>query len=141
LASRPDARDKWEVTLTADLRRTLDALRAIGPEDAAELARLFEGAGRLADLNPHVDRPPELATLSDRLRGFWDLRDSVGTFLHFRKPIGTWINDDLRYPQLRCSGACFRPKPRPLFLLMVLGYLARDGCRGRKGARRDSVTR
>ncbi len=121
-----DARDRWEVTLTADLRRTQDALRATGPEDADELARLFEGAGLIADLNPHVDRPPELATLSDRLRSVWDLRDSVGTFLHFRKPLGTWINDDLKTPRLREVFRRLLPAETPtLFLLLILGYLAR----------------
>ena len=120
------ARDKSEVTLTADLRRTRDALRAIGPEDADELARLFEAASLMADMNPHVDRPPELATLSDRLRSFWDLRDSVGTLLHFRRPLGTWIDDDLRNPRLRALFGRLLPAETPtLFLLMVLGYLAR----------------
>jgi phytoene desaturase len=120
------AREKWEATLTADLRRTQDALRAIGPEDADELARVFEGADLVADLDPHVDRPPELATLSDRLRSFWDLRGSVGTMLHFRKPMATWINDDLKSPRLRSIFRRQMPPETPtLFLLMVLGYLAR----------------
>jgi phytoene dehydrogenase-like protein len=128
------ARDHWEVTLTADLQRTQDALRAIGPEDTDELARLFEGASRMADLNPHVDRPPELATLSDRLRSVWDLRDHVGTFLHFRKPLGVWINDDLKSPQLRGLFQRLLPAETPtLFLLMVLGYLARGWLSRPKG--------
>ena len=38
-----NAGDKWEVTLTADLRRAQDALRAIGPEDADELASPVRG--------------------------------------------------------------------------------------------------
>jgi phytoene dehydrogenase-like protein len=120
-----DARDHWEVTLTADLQRAQSALRAIGPEDADELARLFEGAGVIAELNPHVDQPPELASLSDQLRSVWEMRDSVGTFLHFRKPLGTWIND-LRSPRLRALFRRLLPADTPtLFLLMVLGYLAR----------------
>ncbi len=121
-----NARDKWDVTFTADLRHVQDALCAIGPEDADELARLVEAAGFMADLDPHVDRPPELATLSDRLRSLWDLRNSVGTLLHFRKPLGTWINDDLKSPRLRALFRRLLPAETPtLFLLLVLGYLAR----------------
>ena len=114
------------MTLRADLRRTEDALRAIGPEDADELARLFEGAERVADLNPHVDQPAELATTGDRLRSIWDLRHGAGTFLHFSKPLGRWITEDLRNPRLRALFRRQLPAETPiLFLLLVLGYLSR----------------
>jgi phytoene dehydrogenase-like protein len=120
------ARDKWSVTLAADLRRTQEDLRAIGPEDADELARLVESSGAVADMNPHVDRPPELATLTDRLRSLWELRDDVGTIAHFRRPVTTWVNDDLKSPKLRELFRRLLPPETPvLFLVLVLGYLAR----------------
>lgn len=121
-----DARRKWEVTLAADLQRTHDALRAIGPEDGDELARVFEAVSRIADLDPHVDRPPELATLSERLRGVWELRESFGAMVHFRKPLASWIEEDLKNPQLQALfRLLFPPETPTLFLLMVLGYLSR----------------
>jgi phytoene dehydrogenase-like protein len=47
-------------------------------------------------------------------------------FAHFRKPVGKWINEDLKSPRLRAVFARLMPPEAPtLFLLMVLGYLAR----------------
>ncbi len=80
----------------------------------------------MADLNPHVDRPPELATVGNRLRSFWEMKDSIGTFIHFRKPLEHWINDDLKSPQLQALFRRLLPAETPtLFLLIVLGYLER----------------
>jgi len=125
-ATYRDARGGWEVTLAADLQRTHEALRAIGPEDADELARLFEAVGLIADLDPHVDRPPELTTLTERLRGIWELRESLGAVVHFRRPLAAWIQADLKSPRLRAVFQRLLPPETPtLFLLMVLGYLSR----------------
>ena len=125
-ATYRDARGQWEVTIAADLQRTHDALRAIGPEDADELARLFEAVGAIADLDRHVDRPPELTTLTERLRGVWELRDSLGAVVHFRKPLAAWTDTELKSPRLRAVFRRLLPPETPtLALLMVLGYLAR----------------
>ena len=120
------ARDRWQVTLLADLGQTADALRAIAPEDASEIARLVDGAHHVADLNPAVDRPPELAGVTDRLRDLWHLRHDVGTLAHFRKPIRAWTDDQLKNARLRRLFLRLAPAETPtLFLLMVLGYLER----------------
>jgi phytoene dehydrogenase-like protein len=120
------ARDGWAVVLHRDLRRTAETLRALAPEDADEVARLVEGAEHIADLDPHVDRPPELASLSDRLRDIWQLRHDVGTFVHFRAPLGTWLEEHLKNQRLRGFFSRLMPREAPtLFLLFMLGYLSR----------------
>src|SRR5579871_4169212 len=119
-------RDHWQVTLEADLQRTQEALRTIGPSDADELARLMEGAGLMAELDPHVDRPPELTDLADRLRSVWELRTDVKVFVHFHKPLAKWTSENLKSPRLRALFGRLLPAETPaLFLLMVLGYLSR----------------
>jgi len=125
-ATYRDAHGQWEVTLTADLQALHDALRAIGPEDADELARVFEAAALIADLDPHVDRAPELTTWTERLRDIWGLRGSFGAVVHFRKPLASWIQDDLKSPRLQAIFRRLLPAETPtLFLVMVLGYLSR----------------
>ena len=120
------ARDGWQVTLHSDLRRTEAAFCELAPEDADELSRFFEGASHIADLDPHVDRPPELASVSDRVQDIWRLRHDVGTFVHFRKPVGAWLNEHLRSPRLRGVFSRLIPAEAPtLFLLFMLGYLGR----------------
>jgi phytoene dehydrogenase-like protein len=120
------ARDGWEVALCRDLPQTADALRAIAPEDADELARLVEGAAHIADLDPHLDRPPELASVSDRLQDVWRLRHDVGTFVHFREPVGRWLDGHLKSPRSRAFFSRLLPQEAPtLFLLFMLGYLSR----------------
>jgi phytoene dehydrogenase-like protein len=120
------ARDKWHATLQRDLRKTEEALRALAPEDAGELARLVDGAHQIADLDPHVDRPPESAGVRDRLLDAWQLRRDVSTFVHFRKPLGAWLNGHLKSPRLRGLFSRLLPPEAPtLFLLFMLGYLAR----------------
>ncbi len=119
------AREGWQVSLQRDLRRTLDALRNIAPEDGPEIRRLIEGAERFGAA-PSTERPPELASVSDRLSELWRLRHELGDFVHFRKPLGTWVNDHLKNARLR--GLLLRllpPESPALVLLFVLGYLAR----------------
>jgi phytoene dehydrogenase-like protein len=119
-------RDGWHISLAADLRVTGEALRAVGPEDADEIRRIVDGARHFTNVHPPVDRPPELAGLTERLREVWHLRHELGTLAHFRKPIGTWINEDLASPRLRQLFRRLLPPETPtLFLLMVLGYLER----------------
>ena len=120
------ARDGWQVSLRRDLQRTLDALRELAPEDSDELAGLIDGANRLTELNPRVDRPPELTSVGDRLQSIWQLRHDVGPLVHFRKPLGLWMNEHLESQRLRGLFLRLFPAETPtLFLLLVLGYLAR----------------
>ena len=119
-------RDGWQIRFTANLGLTEEVLRALAPEDAQEIARLIEGAREIADLSPPVDRPPELATVSDRLRSVWRLLHDAGTLAHFRKPLGRWMADQLKNARLRELLSRMLPAETPtLFLLMVLGYLER----------------
>lgn len=119
------ARDGWQVSLSAQLPRTADALRDIAPEDSDEILRLIEGAHQIADLEPPVDHAPELAGVVDRLRGIWQLGHYAGTLAHFRKPIEAWTGE-LKNERLRLLFRRLLPPGTPtLFLLMVLGYLER----------------
>lgn len=119
------ARDKWSVSIRRNLAETADALRGLAPEDADEIARLFEAADRVA-VSPPVTRAPELTGLAERLRDLWPLRHDLGTIAHFRKPVGRWIDEDLKSARSRAVFARLMPPETPtLFLLTVLGYLAR----------------
>ena len=31
--------------------------------------------------------------MSDRLRDLWQLRHDIGTMVHFRKPLGVWVEE------------------------------------------------
>jgi phytoene dehydrogenase-like protein len=119
------AGDGWEATLSRDMKTTADCLRSLAPEDADEIGRMVEGAAHAASLAPPVERAPELATTSDRLRDAWQLRHDLGTFVHFRKPLQVWANERLKSPRLRELFARLMPPETPaLFFLLVLGYLA-----------------
>jgi phytoene dehydrogenase-like protein len=120
------AQDNWQITFKADLHLTADALRAIAPEDAAEIGRLIDGARHIIALKPPVDRTPELATLRDQLQGIWHLRHELGTLAHVRKPLATWRREHLKSGRLRQLFGRLLPGETPtLFLLLVLGYLER----------------
>jgi phytoene dehydrogenase-like protein len=120
------ARDGWEATLSRDMKKTADCLRALAPEDADELGRMVEGAEHAAALAPAIERAPELASAGDRLRDVWRLRHDLGTFVHFRKPLQVWANEHLKSHRLReFFGRLMPPETPALFFLLVLGYLAR----------------
>jgi phytoene desaturase len=114
-----------------DVTRHLDVLArslcALGPDDAAEIGRLVEGARRFADVTPPgIEVAQELATWSEQFRDLWDLKGSLGVLLHFRKPMGLWANEHLRSATLRRFFTSVVPEDCPvLFFLMVLGYLER----------------
>jgi phytoene dehydrogenase-like protein len=119
-------RDGWEATLSRDMTKTLDSLRALAPEDADELGRMVEGAEQAAALGPPVQRAPELVSAGDRLRDIWHLRHDLGTFVHFRKPLQVWANEQLKSARLHEFFARLMPPETPaLFFLLVLGYLKR----------------
>ncbi len=122
-----DVKEGIEVHVTRDLDALARELRALAPEDGAEIARILEGAERVADMAfPGISRPPELTTMREQLHGLWHMKESLGTFVHFRKPIGDWARDHLKSPALRALFTHLAPPEAPaLFLLMILGYLRR----------------
>lgn len=121
-----NARDGWSVTVGPDLEALRRDLRALAPADGAEIDRLVAAAGQIADLSPGVDQPPELSHLRDRLRSLWSLHDKVGTLVHYRGSLGEWTRERITSPALREVLTHVVPAEAPaLFLLMLLGYLAR----------------
>lgn len=138
-----DVRDATTVDITSDLERLAGDLIAIGPEDHAEIARVVEGAERFGDLDPGVDRPPEITPLREQLKAFWEMRGAVGTMAHFRKPMSKWAFEHLKSPTLYRLFTRLMPADAPaLMLLMVLGYLKRGWLSrpiGGSGAFRDAL--
>lgn len=119
------AREGWQVSVRRDLQHTFDALRELAPEDADELARLFEAVARFA-AEPPIDAPRELTSVSDRLHELWQLHGELGDFVHFRKPMGVWARERLRSARLRGLFLRLMPAESPaLFLLFLLAYLSR----------------
>jgi phytoene desaturase len=119
-------REHWEISVARDLRATESALRAIGPEDAQALARLFDSIERFDDLGLDVEHPPELARTSDRLRQLWRSRHAATALVHYRKSIGMWIAEELKNPRVRAVFARVFPPEMPAWtVLFVLGWLAR----------------
>ena len=120
------ARAGWSVSVTPDLEALRRDLRALAPADGAEIDRLVAAAAEFADISPGIDRPPELASLRDQLRALWEMRDQVGTFMHFRGSVGDWTRDRITSPVLREVLTNLMPADAPmLFSLMILGYLQR----------------
>jgi phytoene dehydrogenase-like protein len=119
-----DARDGFEVPISRDLEATAAALRELAPEDADEIRRLVDGAERMVNVAPPIDQPVELSTMRDQLASLWNLRHDLGTFAHFRKPIGVWSAEHLKSERLRrLFTRMFPEESTTLVLLMVLGYL------------------
>lgn len=120
-----DAQDGSEVAITSDLRRLGRDLRAIAPDDGEEIDRLIVGAETFVAMAPPTDAT-EISTLRDQLRQFWEMRGALGTFMHFRKPLGVWTKDHLESERLRRLLTSILPVDAPaLFALFVLGYLHR----------------
>ena len=114
------------IRFTRDLDALLRDLRAIAPDDTAELGRLIEAARSIGDLGPPLDRPRELTSFREQMAQLWAMRHQAGTMLHFRAPLGTWAKERLRTPALRRLFEAILPGEAPaLFLCMVLGYLER----------------
>jgi len=122
-----DAKSGAEVRVTRDLDALARALETIAPGDATEIARIVEGARRFASTTPPgLERPMELTTLRQQVQMFWDMKDSLTTFVHFRKSIATWTREHVRDQTLRRFLSGLVPSEAPaLFLLMVFGYLER----------------
>jgi phytoene desaturase len=114
------------VDVTSDLDALGRRLSELAPEDAEEIRRLCAGARRVADLAPPLDKASDLLTLRDGLRMFWEMRHELGTLMHFRQPLGQYVDDHFRSAIVRQLLASFLPKEAPaLFLLLMLGYLER----------------
>ena len=76
-------------------------------------------------MKPPVE-PTELASLGDHLRSFWEMRDTLGAFIHFRKPLRTWTQEHLKSERLqRLFTRVFPDEAPALLLLFGLGYLRR----------------
>ncbi len=120
------ARGGWSVAIGPDLAELAADLRSLAPEDGAEIDRIVAAAARISEFSPHIERPPELATMREQLRSLWDLRGSVGALVHFRGSVGEWTRERVSSPALREVLTHIAPPEAPmLFVLMILGYLAR----------------
>jgi phytoene desaturase len=119
-------REHWDVSFRRDLRVTETALRDIGPEDAQALSRLFEDVQRFDDLGLDVEHAPELASVSDRLRQLWQFRHAAMTLVHYRTPVGTWVQKELKNPRVRAVFTRLVPPEMPMWTtLFILGWLSR----------------
>ena len=136
--------DGTSIPITRDLDALVAELSLLAPEDTAELARLRAGASDLLALTPTLDTP-ELVPWRERLRPLWDMRGALGSFLHFRRPIGEWTREYLKSPALRRFFTAILPDTAPtFFLLLMLGYLERGYLSrpvGGSAAFRDALTR
>ena len=119
-----DGRSGKTLHLTRDLDALAAELRALAPGDAAEVERIVTGARQVADLkHPHE---PSQRSLWDHIAELWQVRNELGTVLHFRKPIGLYAREHLRSAALqRILTRLLPPEAPVLFLLVVLGYLER----------------
>jgi len=127
-----------EVPVTRDLDALGRTLTAFAPEDATEIARMMHAAVDMTVLDPGADRAPELQSIKDSLARVWDSRGQIGTLVHYRKPLGSWIREHLKSEPLRRFMLSMGPPEGPALLpLFVLGYLAKgylsrpDGGTGR----------
>ena len=119
-----DARTGRTLHVTRDLDAFARELRALAPEDGAEIGRIVTGARRVAELKQPFDQLHR--TFWDQLAEFWQMRDELGTVMHFRKPLALYVREHLHSEALRRILTELLPQEAPaLFLLMVLGYLER----------------
>lgn len=124
-ATYRNVRTGESIAITRDLAAFGEALKKISPQDADEIARLIEGAADFASLQAPLEAP-ELRKMHEGLAQLWEMRHHFQTLAHFRKPIGTWLAEHIHHPTLRRMFAQLVPPEAPaLFLLMMLGYLAR----------------
>jgi phytoene desaturase len=115
-----------EIAVTRDLDALARDLSALAPDDSAELTRMMRAALELTTLTPPLDQPPELQGLRDALARVWDEKRQLGTLVHYRKPLGPWLEAHITSHLLRRFFAALLPPEAPaLFLLLVLGYLGK----------------
>jgi phytoene dehydrogenase-like protein len=119
-----DLQTQTDLAVSSNLEATARTLTEVSPADRAEIERLMEGARLFASMRPPIDPPIELSSLRDHLGRLWDLRQDMGTLVHFRKPVSLWAEQQLESPLLRRLFCRLFPEETPaLFLLMILGYL------------------
>jgi phytoene dehydrogenase-like protein len=119
------APDGYEIAFTRDIDALVARLTELSKPDAAELARLRQGVAAISAMKPPIDAP-ELASIGDLMRSFWEMRGAVGSLVHFRKPIAAWAREHLESPRLRRLLTRLLPETAPaFFLLMVFSYLER----------------
>ena len=120
-----DASTGVEIPITRNLDGLVDRLAALAPQDADELRRLRDGAAQLAEMRPPMTAS-ELLGPFDVVQMAWEMRDSIGALVHFRKPLGEWVGTHLHDPGLKRFFTRVLPgTASTYFLLMVLGYLER----------------
>jgi phytoene desaturase len=125
-ATYRDAAHGFEIPITQDLDALATTLSSLAPGDADELRRIMDGAARVAELKPPLDKPEELMTLRDGLAVFWNLRHDLPVLAHFRKSFASYAAEHLDSELLRRVFASLVPAEAPaFFLLMMLGYLQR----------------
>lgn len=114
------------VAFTRDLDALATQLQMMAPEDTAEIATLVETARRIPELEPALDRPHELMTVSDAIRSLWSARHVVFDVVRFRSSLGVYLDAHIRSHALRrVFGSLFPLDGPALFLPMLLGYLER----------------
>ena len=119
-----DTRSGRTLHLTRDLDALARDLRALAPEDTEEIARMIDGARRIAELKQPFDVGQR--SFWDHLAEFWQMRDELGAVMHFRKPIALYLREHIRSAALhRIFSELMPPEAPALFLLLVLGYLER----------------
>ncbi len=122
-ATYRDVRDGLEIPFTRDLDALVARLLEVSARDAGELARLRDGVAAMSSMAPPIDAP-ELTSVGDMLRSFWEMRGAVSSLVHFRAPIGEWAHRHLESQRLRRLFTRIMPETTPTaFLLVLLGYL------------------
>lgn len=118
--------DRIEIPITRNLDALARDLQHLAPVDAEEIRRVVVGAREMAELDPRVDRPPELANLRQSVAYLWSIRHEIPSVIHFRKPVRQWLDEHVKDPRLARFFEHLAPPEAPaLFPLMMLGYLER----------------
>ncbi|MGO9829528.1 MAG: phytoene desaturase family protein [Myxococcaceae bacterium] len=121
-----DEREDSDIAVTRNLDALGRDLVRIAPEDHTEINRLLEAAAQFPEFPVPVGRPRELTTFREQLVGLWEMREALGSFIHYRKPTTEWTQSHLRSKRLQRLFMRLVPEQAPvLVLLMVLGYLQR----------------
>ena len=125
-ATYRNVQDGLEIEVTDDLEQLGQVLKRLGSDDAQEIDRMIAGARAVAEMDPGLETPPELATLRQRMSRLWDLREHVGDVAHFRHSVADWARSQLKSQRLRRFVTHLAPEESPaLVLLFMLGYLGR----------------
>jgi phytoene desaturase len=118
------------VTVTQDLDRLANELKAFSPADARAIDVLIGGARAMrgSDLSEMgMSKPPELMAPLDHLKEVWEMRGMFKYMIgKYSKPVADYVQG-LHDPWLReCIKNLFLPEVPVWFILMVLALIA-DG--------------